>query len=170
MEKKLVLHPEKCINCRTCTIMCAMRHFNHFDPSLSAVTVFRFADENINVPVMCLQCDDPKCVKMCQTQALTRLPNGVVVLDRARCIGCKFCVQACPTGTMIHNSEYDVVLKCDLCDGATLCAAWCPAKAIEYTDAPVGIDHRFAAARGIKDAVLAKSDEQQTCGRGVVYS
>jgi Fe-S-cluster-containing hydrogenase component 2 len=129
-----------------------MRHFGRFDPSLSAVTVFNFTAERTNVPVMCLQCDDPACVKVCSSQALVRLENGLVKLIAERCIGCKFCVQACPNGMVIHAPHYDRVLKCDLCDGAALCAALCPPKAIEYTDVPVDEARRSAVAEGLKTA------------------
>jgi Fe-S-cluster-containing hydrogenase component 2 len=154
MEKHLVLHPEKCINCRSCTLMCSMRHYRIYDPKLSAVTVFRFVEDGINVPVMCLQCEDPKCVRICSGHALTRLPSGMVELNRDRCIGCKYCIQACPTGTMIHSSEYDALIKCDLCEGDALCARWCPTKAIEFTDTPTGFDRRLAGADALKPDTL----------------
>jgi Fe-S-cluster-containing dehydrogenase component len=147
-----------------------MRHFGRYDPSLSAVTVFRFVDENVNVPVMCLQCDDPKCVKACPTQALTRATSGLVELNRGRCIGCKFCVQACPTGMAIHSSDYDTVLKCDLCGGDTLCATWCPTKAIVYTSVPAGSERRMAAADGLRTTALDEKGSQRIDAAGNVLA
>lgn len=157
-----MIHPDKCVFCRSCTLLCSMRHFRRYDPRLSAVTVLHFVDSLANVPVMCLQCDDPKCVKVCPTKAVSKSDDGLVRLDRARCIGCKFCVQACPTGTMIHSAELEGVLKCDLCDGAALCAAWCPTKAIVFTDAPAGSSRQIAAAKGlVADGPAASCAPQQ---------
>jgi Fe-S-cluster-containing dehydrogenase component len=133
-------------------MLCSKRHFDRYDPRLSAVTVFRFHSENANVPIMCLQCDDPACVKVCPTEALTISPAHVVTINEKRCIGCKFCVQACPTGTVLHSPENNVVLKCDLCGGSPLCAAWCPTKAIVYDDKPSGAGRRIDAANALRHA------------------
>jgi Fe-S-cluster-containing hydrogenase component 2 len=151
MGKHLVIDPEKCIGCRTCAVMCAKRHFDDYDMALSAVTVVQFTGDWVNVPVMCLQCDEAPCAKACPTKALTRAADGVVTLDRKRCIGCKFCVQVCPTGMAIHSPKYEKILKCDLCGGSPLCAAWCPCKAIVYTDASPEKERRIDTARSFKD-------------------
>ena len=48
------------------------------------------------LPVQCMQCDDPPCVKACPVRATWMEPDGVVVVDYDWCIGCRYCMAACP--------------------------------------------------------------------------
>jgi len=48
------------------------------------------------LPVQCMQCDDPPCVKACPVEATWMEPDGVVVVDYDWCIGCRYCMTACP--------------------------------------------------------------------------
>jgi molybdopterin-containing oxidoreductase family iron-sulfur binding subunit len=48
------------------------------------------------LPVQCMQCDDPPCVKACPVKATWKEPDGVVVIDYDWCIGCRYCMTACP--------------------------------------------------------------------------
>lgn len=48
------------------------------------------------MPVQCMQCDDPPCVKACPVEATWMEPDGVVVVDYDWCIGCRYCMTACP--------------------------------------------------------------------------
>jgi tetrathionate reductase subunit B len=50
------------------------------------------------VPRLCMQCDNPPCVAVCPVSATYRTPEGVVLVDQSRCIGCGYCVVACPYG------------------------------------------------------------------------
>lgn len=48
------------------------------------------------LPVQCMQCDDPPCVKACPVEATWMEPDGIVVVDYNWCIGCRYCMAACP--------------------------------------------------------------------------
>ena len=48
------------------------------------------------LPVMCQHCADPPCVDVCPTGASFKRADGIVMVDRHSCIGCRYCVMACP--------------------------------------------------------------------------
>ena len=49
-----------------------------------------------SLPVMCQHCADPPCVDVCPTGASFKRADGIVLVDRHSCIGCRYCVMACP--------------------------------------------------------------------------
>jgi molybdopterin-containing oxidoreductase family iron-sulfur binding subunit len=49
-----------------------------------------------SVPVMCQHCADPPCVDVCPTGASFKRADGIVLVDRHSCIGCRYCMMACP--------------------------------------------------------------------------
>ena len=68
----------------------------------------------------------------CPTGAIYR--DGVtdaVLVDSAKCVGCRSCIVACPWGLVWMNAEGRID-KCDLCEGNPQCAKWCPTEAIKY--------------------------------------
>ncbi len=50
----------------------------------------------LNLPLMCQHCAAPPCRDVCPTHATFRRADGIVLVDRHRCIGCRYCVMACP--------------------------------------------------------------------------
>jgi Fe-S-cluster-containing hydrogenase component 2 len=124
MSKILMISPKKCKNCGTCESVC---------PN-SAVNVIHFEEAVISVPVMCVQCEDAACMKVCPTGAIFRDKNGAVVTDTNKCIGCKVCISSCPMGNIHYSSRQKRIMKCNLCDGTPDCVKYCPTRAIEYVD------------------------------------
>lgn len=68
-----------------------LEHSEHYyDPETVPV------DGKYYLPVQCMQCDDPPCVKACPVNATWMEPDGIVVVDYDWCIGCRYCMTACP--------------------------------------------------------------------------
>jgi formate dehydrogenase iron-sulfur subunit len=65
----------------------------------------------------CRHCLDAACVSVCPVGAMTQTPEGVVVYDVQKCMGCRYCMMACPFG--IPRYEWDspapLIRKCTLC-------------------------------------------------------
>jgi len=57
------------------------------------------------LPLMCQHCEHPPCVDVCPTGASFRRADGIVLVDKHTCIGCRYCVLACPFGarSFIHE-------------------------------------------------------------------
>jgi molybdopterin-containing oxidoreductase family iron-sulfur binding subunit len=49
-----------------------------------------------SLPVMCQHCAKPPCVDVCPTGASFKRVDGIVLVDRHLCIGCRYCMMACP--------------------------------------------------------------------------
>jgi molybdopterin-containing oxidoreductase family iron-sulfur binding subunit len=114
------------------------------------------------IPTPCQQCENPPCVNVCPVGATFSTPEGTVLIDQERCIGCRICMAACPYDRRFFNwgdapvppeamladysAEHQVpakkgtVMKCDFCPdmarAGTLpyCAQGCPNGAIYYAD------------------------------------
>ncbi len=49
-----------------------------------------------SLPVMCQHCAAPPCADVCPTGASFKRADGIVLVDRHLCIGCRYCMMACP--------------------------------------------------------------------------
>jgi len=152
MTKQLMIKPEKCIGCRTCEIVCSFGKMKAFNPKNSAVSVMAYEQAAVNIPVMCLQCEEPTCLKVCPMQAITRAEDGTVIINDDKCIVCKMCVNACPLGNITFSPVTRKVIKCDRCGGEPLCSQFCPAGAIIFEEPDKGLGRKQVIAEHFKDA------------------
>jgi len=49
-----------------------------------------------SLPVMCQHCEYPPCVDVCPTGASFKRADGIVLVNKHTCIGCRYCMMACP--------------------------------------------------------------------------
>ena len=90
----------------------------------------------ISYAVNCRHCDEHPCVKNCIAGAISVGDDGVVVIDKDKCVGCCTCVLSCPFGA-VSPSEDGVAQKCELCRQSgkkPACVEHCPNNAIVYEE------------------------------------
>ena len=139
-------------------------------------------------PVMCQHCEDPPCVDVCPTGASFKRKDGIVLVDKHTCIGCRYCMLACPykARSFIHENITDqnhdnprgkgTVESCTLCvhkidrgDGSTACADACAGenhKAIIFGDLK---DSRSEISRQLKARPSSQIRADLNLNTGVRY-
>ncbi len=63
----------------------------------------------VSLPVMCQHCEDAPCVDVCPTGASFKRADGIVLVDKHACIGCRYCMMACPfkARSFVHEEVHD---------------------------------------------------------------
>ncbi len=100
------------------------------------------------VPKLCNHCKKPNCVQVCPVGATYVSPEGFVLVDEKRCVGCSYCMQACPYSARFMNPVTHTADKCTWCyhrirqGKTTACVQVCPVGArlfgrVDDTDGPV---------------------------------
>ena len=119
----MALDINKCIGCRRCAYACVMENNQgrnlgiewirvveidreEFELLPETATIF-YKDspkkDKVYVPIACMHCEYPPCVMVCPVRATWKEPDGMVVVDYDRCIGCRYCATACPYGARRFN-------------------------------------------------------------------
>ncbi len=75
--------------------------FPHIFPFKGGTQLARF--RQMPFIAMCNHCANPPCCRVCPTNATFQRPDGIVMMDYHRCIGCRFCMAACPYGSRSFN-------------------------------------------------------------------
>lgn len=166
MRYGMVIDLKRCIGCYGCQIACKAE--NATPPGILLARLFKkeFGTypnvRRISLPLLCMNCKDPACKAVCPTGASEQRADGIVTVDKEKCVGCRYCMMACPYGARYYHAkerEYfpgqgltpyekvgyqrhptGVVEKCDFCLerlGRGLqpaCVANCMAKARYFGD------------------------------------
>lgn len=141
----------RCSGCKACVMACKdkndlegslmYRHVNEFCSGSFSPSGNGYIQDVVAywVSMSCNHCTDPSCVKNCPTGAMHKRPeDGVVVVDKDLCAGCKYCLWNCPYGAPQYNEAEGKMSKCDFCidliaqGGDPACVAACPLQVIEY--------------------------------------
>ncbi len=105
----MVIDLKKCIGCYSCMISCKQEHFLPPGMFWSRVLVGEVGTyPNVAkqiYPVSCNHCREAICVKVCPTRATSRRPDGIVIVDAKKCVGCRYCVVACPYQQRTYHSD-----------------------------------------------------------------
>lgn len=132
MDGLLKVNSAVCNGCSICELTCSFEKFNEFNPRLSCIRILKKEISGEDIPVLCIQCYEPKCVDVCSTHAIFRDKSGLVLIDDEKCDACLACVKVCPLNA-IYLDPMGRLLKCDLCKGAAKCVKVCPVKALSVT-------------------------------------
>lgn len=120
----IVVDLNRCIGCYSCEVACKQENDVALGEYWSKVTTLGPTGTHPHIeqywlPTMCQQCEDAPCVHVCPTGASYRDADGKVLVDKEKCIGCKYCMMACPYGVRSWNKNEKVVEKCTLCGQLT---------------------------------------------------
>jgi len=166
----MIIDVEKCIGCGTCVRACKTENDVPREPGCFRTWVERYRVDPADlehpvvdspdggydgfpdiegdvsklkiffVPKLCNHCAHSPCVQVCPVGATFESPDGVVLVDRQYCLGCRYCVQACPYGCRFIDPRTETVDKCSLCYHritrglTTACCETCPTGARQLAD------------------------------------
>lgn len=114
--------------------------------------------KNFFVPKLCNHCANSPCVQVCPVGATFDSPDGVVLVDKDYCVGCRYCINACPYGCRYLHPETHTADKCTLCYHritrglTTACCETCPtaARALGDLKDPKSPIHEFLRGHAIQ--------------------
>lgn len=114
----MIIDTTKCVGCHACRVACQMQNELTPDKSFNRIEERETgAYPQVRTqayPVQCQHCDNPPCRDVCPTKATYKRPDGVVLVNPKKCIGCKYCMTACPYQARVFGRE-KVAEKCRFC-------------------------------------------------------
>lgn len=141
-----------CSGCKTCQMACKDKHGLPLGSLWRRVYEvaggdWKRAGEAWNssvfaysVSLSCNHCEQPICLEVCPARAITKRPDGIVLIDQDKCLGCQYCSWACPYGAPQYDAEAGHMAKCTFCADEVdagrppSCVAACPLRALEFGD------------------------------------
>jgi anaerobic dimethyl sulfoxide reductase subunit B (iron-sulfur subunit) len=140
-----------CIGCATCQIACKDKNNLKLGEFFRKVTEYEGGSYSygksgeVILPDVytywrsdtCKHCDDPHCLGVCPSEAITKNPeNGIVMIQHETCTGCRKCERACPHHAITFLSVLGKAGKCDFCrdllaqDQDPACVSACPMRVL----------------------------------------
>ena len=156
MSKKIIVDIARCSGCYNCQLACKDEHAgNDWLPYAAAQPLtgqfWCRVEDHVHGTIpkvkihyeaqLCRHCADAACLNVCAFGAIYRREDGLVLIDPAKCTGCKACVVACPFDIVSFNEEKNLAQKCTGCahllDGGMKqprCVEACPTDALQFVD------------------------------------
>lgn len=152
----MVIDVKKCVGCYNCFLTCRDEFAGNEYPGYAAaqpmsgmnwtkvIEVERGQYPKVkvdHVPINCMQCDSAACLKLDQTGAVYRRPDGIIMIDPEKAKGNKDLVNLCPYRQIEWNEEKQLAQKCIFCahlldkgDPEPRCVESCPSGARVFGD------------------------------------
>ena len=95
--KRIYVNEEWCLGCHLCEYECAFANSGISDmvralKGKQIHPLIHIEDSgDVHFAVNCRHCKDPICVKSCISGALSKGKDGIVRIDRDKCVGCLTC-------------------------------------------------------------------------------
>jgi anaerobic dimethyl sulfoxide reductase subunit B (iron-sulfur subunit) len=142
-----------CSNCKACQIACQDK--NNLPAEIRWRRVLQYGGGNwvqqggtvipsnlftYSISFACMHCQNPVCLQVCPTAAIGKREDGVVLIDQAKCIGCRYCQWACPYGAPQFREDLGVMTKCTFCEDLLAqgqnpaCVDACVMRALNFGD------------------------------------
>lgn len=141
----MIINTTKCIGCYACRVACQQQ--NELEPQEAFIRYERRevgafpSVKRETVPMQCMHCEDAPCQSVCPTGATYTTPDGVVMVEESRCIGCLYCMAACPYQVRVQSPKTHAVHKCRFCHALkkqgsepSSCVEVCPTGARVFGD------------------------------------
>ncbi len=145
MKKRyaMAVDTRRCVGCSACVIACKTENrlpHGGFRDWIVQETSGRFPGLSMEIrSERCNHCSDAPCVSACPTGASHLAEGGVVLVNRAKCTGCKACIASCAYGARyVHPDGY--VDKCTFClhrvqqGKRPACVETCPTRSLTFGD------------------------------------
>lgn len=96
----MVFDLRRCIGCNACAVACKQENSLpggvFFTKTLSEEIGEFPRATRVYIPTLCNHCEDAPCERVCPTGATYTREDGIVLVDKEKCIGCGSCIVACP--------------------------------------------------------------------------
>ncbi|MFX1274460.1 MAG: 4Fe-4S dicluster domain-containing protein [Promethearchaeota archaeon] len=107
----LEINENNCMGCHACEVACKQEHALDVGPRLIRV----IEDSPKFLPIYCHHCEDAPCKEACPAEAIFIDEQGIVLINKELCTGCKGCIEVCPYNAMQFDEQQEIAMKCDLC-------------------------------------------------------
>ena len=124
VQYTLHFNADRCAECFACEVACKSAHDlrphaqeapGTTGPRYRQVVTVSDGKAIQYVSMACMHCGSASCMAVCPAKAISREGQfGAVLVDRAKCLGCRYCAWACEFGAPQFGAD-GLMQKCDLC-------------------------------------------------------